>query len=155
MGNRLPEGWRAIYLSVLQNTGNMRAACLAAGVKRSDVERIQKREPRFRDQCAEMMEDAIDLLEVEAWSRAKTESDGLLMFLLRANRPKVYREFHRMELSGPGGGPIEAGLSLPELYREDIAEQERARRERHRTEWAAGSSKSSPPKAPTKKPDDS
>lgn len=34
-------------------------------------------------------------------------SDTLLIFLLKAKRPEVYRERQSVEHSGPGGGPVE------------------------------------------------
>ena len=34
-------------------------------------------------------------------------SDKLLEFLLRGNKPETYREARTVEISGPGGGPIE------------------------------------------------
>jgi hypothetical protein len=37
-------------------------------------------------------------------------SDALLMFLLRGARPEKYRT--GVELTGPNGGPLEAGLTV-------------------------------------------
>jgi hypothetical protein len=38
------------------------------------------------------------------------KSDGLMMFLLRGFMPQKYRQQGSLELSGPGGGPIEIGV---------------------------------------------
>ena len=46
------------------------------------------------------LESAIEQLEAEAVRRAKDGSDQLLMFLLRARRPELYSERHRVHHSG-------------------------------------------------------
>lgn len=51
-------------------------------------------------------------LESEAWRRALAGSDLLLMFMLKAADPTIYERNQRIELTGPGGAPLE--LSDPQ-----------------------------------------
>lgn len=46
-------------------------------------------------------------LESEAWRRAINGSDLLLMFMLKAADPATYERSQRVELTGPGGAPLE------------------------------------------------
>lgn len=79
------------FLERLRNSGNVRAACKAAGVPRRTVYRWRHRFVTFRDEWDEALEDACDILEGEAWNRAlKKKSDRLLMFLLKAHRRHLY-----------------------------------------------------------------
>src|SRR3990170_2300313 len=58
------------------------------------------------------------LVKAEAWQRARASSDLLLIFLLKAHRPDIYRETTRHWVSGPGGQPIEVkGKLAYEEYR--------------------------------------
>lgn len=78
----------------------------------------------FAKQWAGAIEEAGDLLEREAIRRAYTGtlrpvyhngkkagtervySDTLLIFLLKGAKPGKFRENHKIEVSGPGGGAI-------------------------------------------------
>jgi len=124
----------ADFFDKLSERGNIAAACRAAGVARSTVyEHVSAGEApeaapdakawKVRYQAA--LDDSIDRLDSEAYRRAhdgflepvyfqgiecgtiRRYSDGLLMFLLRARRPAVYKERTAQELSGPGGRPIQ------------------------------------------------
>jgi hypothetical protein len=96
--------WGDTFLEIFRQTGNVRAAAQVAGISRSTVERYRigdhpsqnvanhcRGNPLFAQRYAEAKEDATDALELKARERAlRGESDGLLMFLLKANRPEVY-----------------------------------------------------------------
>lgn len=88
---RRPD-WRPVFLATIRSTGNVRLAASAAGVDRSTSYRRAERDPAFAAAWAEASDDAIDTLEGEARRRALAGSDALLMFLLRAHRPQIYRE---------------------------------------------------------------
>lgn len=80
-----------LFIERLRSSGNVRAACGAAGVPRRTVYRWRKRFATFREEWDEALEDACDILEMEAWNRAlKKKSDRLLMFLLKAHRRHLY-----------------------------------------------------------------
>lgn len=99
-------------------------AAKAAGVSRSNAYAHKEADEEFAKQWVDAIEEAADLLEREAISRAysgtlrpiyhngkkagteRVYSDTLLIFLLKGARPGKYRENHRVEVSGPGGGAI-------------------------------------------------
>lgn len=101
---------RAKFLKKLAETGNVSAAARAAGASRSRVYQLKAKNPSFAADWADALETATDALDAEARRRAmdgvetprfhqgqltgtvKKYSDSLLMFLLRAHRPDLYRE---------------------------------------------------------------
>ena len=92
--------WYPKFLAALRDSGNVRAASEAAGILRETAYRNRRRYKAFAKQWDTAMEDACDLLEEEARRRAKTNSDLLLIFLLKAHRPAVYRETIRQDHTG-------------------------------------------------------
>ena len=101
-----------IFLEELRNTGQVGKSAKAAGfTNSSNLRRLRKNNEQFAADWDEAIETAVcDVLEPEAWRRAaegvnkgvyyqgdlvateKVYSDPLLMFLLKANKPKKYRE---------------------------------------------------------------
>jgi hypothetical protein len=75
-----------------QQWHNVRLSASSAGIDRDTAYKRRARDPRFAEAWAQAREDAIDVLEAEARRRALSASDALLMFLLRAHRPSLYRE---------------------------------------------------------------
>ncbi len=84
--------WQPAFFEALRNSGNVRAACQAAGVGRTIVYRHRQRSATFRARWDAALDEATDALEAVARQRAVAGSDALLMFLLRAHRPERYRE---------------------------------------------------------------
>lgn len=97
--------WRPVFLKTLEITGNVSEATKAAKITRHIAYDHRDRDPVFAEQWKEAHESAIDALEVAARARAMGTSDTLLIFLLKAHRPAMYRE--KFEMSGPGGGPMQ------------------------------------------------
>ena len=110
--------WRGGFIDRLKATGNVTLAASGAGVARQHAYRTRNRNKTFRRQWDEALEEAVDLLAGEARRRAtgikrdvwyagevvgaETEySDKLLMFLLRAHRPRLYRD--NVQVEHPGG----------------------------------------------------
>lgn len=91
------------FLAVLRNTANVRAACNAVGIDRETVVTWKQSFPKFEEMYQHAMADACDVLEALAWDRARKTSDVLLMFLLKAHRPELYRENYKVEHVGPDG----------------------------------------------------
>mgnify|MGYP001118585771 CR=1 FL=1 len=81
---------REKFLSALRNTANVRAACQAAGIARVTAYRWRNKWESFAREWDGALDDACDLLEAIAWQRAKSASDRLLMFLLKAHRRDTY-----------------------------------------------------------------
>ena len=109
--------WRDVFIERLKATGNITLAARGAGVSRQEVYKARNRNKTFRRQWEEALEDAVDLLAGEARRRAtgmnrdvwyagkvvgseREYSDALLMFLLKAHRPHLYRENVKVEHSG-------------------------------------------------------
>lgn len=84
--------WGPIFLASLADTANVRLACKAAGIARKTAYQQRNRSKEFAAKWDEALEQACDVLEATARSRALTVSDTLLIFLLKAHRPEVYRE---------------------------------------------------------------
>ena len=88
------------FLEKLRESGNIRLSCTAAGVNRSTVYRWRDKWVTFADEWDEALDDAVDLLEGEAWRRARKNSDRLLMYLLTAHRPEKYGDKVQVQNSG-------------------------------------------------------
>jgi len=115
-GRRLPpraNEWRPIFLEALRNSGNVRAACKAAGVSRQAAYASKDRSEVFAKAWDDALDDAIDALEATAIDRARKQSDALLMFLLKAHRPAKYRETVRTQHTGPDDEPLRFTLDFP------------------------------------------
>jgi hypothetical protein len=89
---RRRPNWRPRFLEVIRSTGNVRLAAREAGIDRSTPYVRARRDEAFAAAWQAANDDAIDLLEAEAWRRAFAGSHALLMFLLRAHRPERYRD---------------------------------------------------------------
>lgn len=86
------DEWRPLFIATLRNTANVRAASQAAGITRRTAYRNREACEEFKQAWDEAIEDACDILEANAFKRANTTSDTLLIFLLKAHRPAKYRE---------------------------------------------------------------
>lgn len=109
--------WAPIFLKTLAETANVRAACNAAGIARKTAYQHRNRSEVFAAKWDEALDEACDILEAAARERALTMSDTLLIFLLKAHRPALYRETSRHELAGADGG----GLLIEIVARPDDA----------------------------------
>jgi hypothetical protein len=89
--------WRKVFIEALRDSASVLYACKVAGVARSTVYRRRKDDPKFAQAWTYAIEEAIDMLELEARSRTLKGSDVLLMFLLKAARPEMYRENVRVQ----------------------------------------------------------
>lgn len=120
----MKAGWQDKFVRALARTGNVSVAVKAARVSRTAAYEERKADSNFATRWAEALDEATDALEEEARLRAvvgrlrpvyqggiqvgaiREYSDGLLTLLLKANRPAKFRENHRVEHTGAGGGPI-------------------------------------------------
>ena len=109
--------WRDVFIERLKATGNVTLAATGAGVTRQNAYQTRNRNKTFRRRWDDALDQAVDLLDGEARRRATgikrdiyyagevvgTEnvySDSLLMFLLKAHRPQLYRDNVKVEHSG-------------------------------------------------------
>lgn len=104
--------WAQTFLDLFATSGNVMLSARGAGVNRTTPYLLRKNNEAFAAAWEEADEAATQTLEAEAWKRARGGSDRLLLFLLQARRPQVYRTNARVELAGDGGGPIQ--MVVPE-----------------------------------------
>jgi len=95
------KNWPEKFLARLRTTGIVGVSAQAAGVSREWTYKWRANHPDFAAAWDQAVDDAVDALEAEARARAiEGESDLLLMFLLKANRPSKYREKVQTEHTG-------------------------------------------------------
>jgi hypothetical protein len=112
---------RSAFLAALEAGSSVHGACLAAGLGRSAVYAWRDDDADFASQWDEAIESGTDRLEDEARRRAMQQSDVLLIFLLKARRPAIYRE-------------PRASAAVMSMTPEDIRAVEQARRIRDMTQ---------------------
>lgn len=111
------------FLEFLADGHTIRHACVETGLSRATMYRLRKAKPQIAEAWDEALDVGIEVLEQEARRRAvdgfdrpvtvagKRElvrdfSDQLLIFLLKAKRPAVYREHVQLQHVGSDGGPV-------------------------------------------------
>lgn len=118
------RAWKPVFIEALRALGNVRVAAHKAGISRGHAYLQKQKDPNFAEAWDDAVDDATDMLELEARRRAmegteRTEylrtgtddkgnptlekvtyrqySDKMLMFLLRGLRPEKYRENFDLE----------------------------------------------------------
>ena len=125
-----PTPKQAAFISALTITGNVTRAAQSAGYDRASAYQRRESNPAFALAWDEAMELAVSALEIEARRRAavgidepvyykgqvvgttRKYSDTLLIFLLKAHRPEMYRDNFSIEHTGKGGKPIEVAHTV-------------------------------------------
>ena len=127
MANRLkftPSKKKKFCETIIATGGNVTAAARACAVSPQSAYEHRREDELFAAAWDAAVEEGIANLEEEAYRRAfhgtdkpvyqggklaglvREYSDTLTIFLLKARRPKIYRE--RIEHSGPDGAPLAA-----------------------------------------------
>jgi hypothetical protein len=97
-----------LVLSHYAQCGVIGTACDKAGVRRKTHYDWYEKHERYKELFDELRERFVDGLEEVAIERAKTKSDSLLMFLLKAERREKFGDKADIELSGrKQGAPIQ------------------------------------------------
>jgi hypothetical protein len=99
--------WHPRFLELLSQSCNVTLACKGAGVDRTVAYDHKKQMPDFAAAWEDAKEAAIEILEAEAWQRARKQSDTLMIFLLKAHKPEKYRERTEIDLTSSGKPLIE------------------------------------------------
>ena len=107
---KAPDAWRPAFLASLAETCNVSEACRVSGISRPTVYEHRAADAEFAAAWDDAVAAGVEALELTARQRAVRESDTLLIFLLKAHRPDVYRENRRTELTGANGGPVETRI---------------------------------------------
>lgn len=88
----LKKDWEDAFLAAFEHAGTVSGACAVVGIARSTAYRERYRNESFEQRWHEVEDTTTDELELEACRRAKNGSDLLLIFLLKARKPGMYRE---------------------------------------------------------------
>lgn len=106
------------FLTTLQDTGNITASCMVAGIQRTTAYRRKEADAEFREAWDAAIEISVDKLEYVARNRAvdgvrepiyykgdvvghvHKPSDRLMELLLKAHRPDKFNPVQKLEHSG-------------------------------------------------------
>lgn len=100
--------WREDFLKNLQVTGIVRMSCRLAGVSIDTAYEHRNTDAEFAARWDDAISQANEALVLRARERAMSESDTMLIFLLKSHMPEVYGDRIRMEHTGANGGPIKS-----------------------------------------------
>lgn len=101
-----PPRWEKAFLAGLREHGLVCRAAQDAGISKSWVYDRREASTRFARLWDEALDISTEILEAEAMRRAlshESPSDTLLIFLLKARRPNVYRDNVKVEHFGQVG----------------------------------------------------
>lgn len=97
--------WKPKFIKAMSDSPSVTRACDIAGVTRSMAYHSRGHDPKFAEAWDNALQSSMDKLEHDAYERARTTSDQLAMFFLKAHRP-MYREITRTEVTGADGGAV-------------------------------------------------
>lgn len=121
----IKKDYKQVFLERLSKAPNISAAAKAAGYSRKHFYELRNNDPEFAEAWQDALNQALDTAEGELYRRAvrgvvkkvyyqdkhidtvREYSDTLLIFMLKAHKPEVYRETVRNEHMGENGKPIE------------------------------------------------
>lgn len=114
--------WAKAFFEAFRLIGVVGPAAAHAGVSRWAVRKRCVRDAEFAERFNEAVEESTDRMEAVAIGRAtqaKDPSDTLLIFMLKARRPTVYRDNYRIEHASEDGRsvspmPTSAVILLPQ-----------------------------------------
>lgn len=89
---RTPAKWEQKFLEAYVLGGVARKAAAGVGISFQTVITRKKQSPEFAAKYEEAKQMAIAGLEQRAWDRAYGGSDTLVIFLLKAMKPQMYRD---------------------------------------------------------------
>jgi hypothetical protein len=97
---------RATILEEFTKGASVRAVLDVVGIARSAYYEWIESDPQFAAEVAAAKEAGTEFLEDVARKRAVESSDTLLIFLLKARKPEMYRDTQRLEHTGVDGTPL-------------------------------------------------
>ncbi len=105
---REAKDWAPAFLTALEDTHLVTESAKRAGIHRDTAYDRRSKDEAFARAWGDVEERSTEIHEQIAVKRAAAGSDLLLMFLLKARRPDVYREHHHVQHAGD----VEVNLSL-------------------------------------------
>ncbi|GMW00524.1 MAG: hypothetical protein AMXMBFR84_16610 [Candidatus Hydrogenedentota bacterium] len=124
---------REVFLVHIQSGATIEMAAKAVGISRQAAYDLKRKCERFSQDWDEAYEVGTEAMEAEAYRRAvhgvkkpiwrgkkivdyyTKYSDSLLIFLLKARKPSMYRESYKQKLDAVGSGIIRMGMSEEDL----------------------------------------
>lgn len=100
------------FLAVFRNYGVIRSACKIAHVSRFHLWEWRRDNAEFLRAFDAAREESIELMEEEAKKRAVSKSDVLLIFLLKAARPEVYRDNLKVDFTSIPDRELESRIAF-------------------------------------------
>ncbi len=91
---------QGLFLRHFVKTGTVLGACIRAKIGRETVRQWRKNDPEFAKRFDDCELDVTETLESRAVSQAMGGDTTLLIFLLKARRPKTYRDNIKIEHGG-------------------------------------------------------
>jgi hypothetical protein len=119
----MTKDWQPKFLECLAAGMSVSQAVKTAGVNRKNLNLARKADSEFAEAWDAAIESGTDALEAVAIERAKSYSDQLLMFMLKARRPDVYGDKQKLEISR-GVDFKEARDELERMARKLLEEEE-------------------------------
>ncbi len=86
------QKWMRTFILTLRRTCSVESACMNAGITLDTAYSRRKRDAEFARDWDYAAGIAAEGLQVAAFERAKKYSDGLLIMLLQAHKPELYRD---------------------------------------------------------------
>jgi len=123
---KMQKPWMTKVINDLAKYPNISAVCAKNKVPLPTYYHWRKRDPKFKLAVEEAISVGIAELEKVAWSRATGEdgrppSDLMMMFLLKAHRPDMYRELSKkVEYGTVDGKPLQIQITAVD-YRNAVS----------------------------------
>ena len=97
---------KGAMLLAVRRHGSLSCAARAVGIGRRTVYGWKDDDDAFSLAIEEAQEGAIDALERSMYERAQAGDTIAAIFMMKGLRPKRWHDKARLEVSGPGGGPV-------------------------------------------------
>ena len=95
----MDDDWTNKFLAVLAQGSTVEIAARAAGRDRSSCYRRRQADKDFAERWDMAIESGTDMIEQRLIERAMNYSDNLILALMKARRPDVWKERHSVEHS--------------------------------------------------------
>jgi transposase-like protein len=102
---------RKAVLLALSGGASVTATAQRTGVSKSAIQSWRNDDAVFSRECESAMDSGTDLLEDEAFRRARETSDVLLIFLLKGRRPGIYNR-KTLVLEGNPDAPLQGDARI-------------------------------------------
>lgn len=122
--------WVEPFLKHFARNGVVSWAARRAGIARQHVYWYKRRHPEFAAEFAEAEAEGVEWIEAAAVQAAHAGNATLLMFLLKARKPHVYRDNYRAPKQIPPDPPhhtAESGMSITQRIEKLAFELQRKR----------------------------